>query len=389
MLHRSFVASDNRDAAGARGLATRAARAAGARPALRRGPAAGGGHGRRAGHRRSRRRARRRAQPALGGRARRADAEREPRHGHRRERGEPRGARRAHRGRRDRAARLRLHLGRDRHRRRDRDRRRPLPRRARLRRRDRAPHDRRLRAAVSVRLARLPRAARRPGRDPAPRRLGLARALPGLATGVAGRDARRVRARGAREDARGAQPGGPHAGDRRGGGRQPAESRGAAVGRLLRAADGVAARADRERAPQSPARRRRLGLRRAWRRGSEARRPFAARWRCRAARRSTIRRRSAPARYPSSAERVPRRSAGILLYRLAGDAPEVLLVHPGGPFWARKDAGVWSIPKGEYDDDRGPARVRAARVRGGDRHGARPRGAARPRQRRRSAAASS
>jgi predicted NUDIX family NTP pyrophosphohydrolase len=51
---------------------------------------------------------------------------------------------------------------------------------------------------------------------------------------------------------------------------------------------------------------------------------------------------------------VPRRSAGILLYRLAGDAPEVLLVHPGGPFWARKDAGVWSIPKGEYEDGEDP-----------------------------------
>jgi predicted NUDIX family NTP pyrophosphohydrolase len=51
---------------------------------------------------------------------------------------------------------------------------------------------------------------------------------------------------------------------------------------------------------------------------------------------------------------VPRRSAGILLYRLAGDAPQVLLVHPGGPFWARKDAGVWSIPKGEYDDAEDP-----------------------------------
>jgi predicted NUDIX family NTP pyrophosphohydrolase len=47
---------------------------------------------------------------------------------------------------------------------------------------------------------------------------------------------------------------------------------------------------------------------------------------------------------------VPRQSAGILLYRLTGDAGQVLLVHPGGPFWARKDAGVWSIPKGEYDD---------------------------------------
>jgi predicted NUDIX family NTP pyrophosphohydrolase len=51
---------------------------------------------------------------------------------------------------------------------------------------------------------------------------------------------------------------------------------------------------------------------------------------------------------------VPSRSAGILLYRLTSDAPEVLLVHPGGPFWARKDAGVWSIPKGEYDDTEDP-----------------------------------
>jgi predicted NUDIX family NTP pyrophosphohydrolase len=51
---------------------------------------------------------------------------------------------------------------------------------------------------------------------------------------------------------------------------------------------------------------------------------------------------------------VPKRSAGILLYRLAGGAPEVLLVHPGGPFWARKDAGSWSIPKGEYGDDEDP-----------------------------------
>jgi predicted NUDIX family NTP pyrophosphohydrolase len=44
-----------------------------------------------------------------------------------------------------------------------------------------------------------------------------------------------------------------------------------------------------------------------------------------------------------------RRSAGILLYRVAGGTPEVLLVHPGGPYWARKDDGVWSIPKGEYE----------------------------------------
>jgi predicted NUDIX family NTP pyrophosphohydrolase len=49
-----------------------------------------------------------------------------------------------------------------------------------------------------------------------------------------------------------------------------------------------------------------------------------------------------------------KRSAGILLYRTGGGAPEVLLVHPGGPFWARRDAGAWSIPKGEYDDDEDP-----------------------------------
>jgi predicted NUDIX family NTP pyrophosphohydrolase len=42
-----------------------------------------------------------------------------------------------------------------------------------------------------------------------------------------------------------------------------------------------------------------------------------------------------------------RRSAGILVYRRTNGSPEVLLVHPGGPFWARKDAGAWTIPKGE------------------------------------------
>lgn len=47
-------------------------------------------------------------------------------------------------------------------------------------------------------------------------------------------------------------------------------------------------------------------------------------------------------------------SAGILLYRLAGDTPEVLLVHPGGPYWAKKDLGAWSIPKGECEDGEDP-----------------------------------
>lgn len=47
-------------------------------------------------------------------------------------------------------------------------------------------------------------------------------------------------------------------------------------------------------------------------------------------------------------------SAGILLYRRAGDELEVLLVHPGGPLWAKKDAGAWSVPKGEYDEAEEP-----------------------------------
>ncbi len=42
------------------------------------------------------------------------------------------------------------------------------------------------------------------------------------------------------------------------------------------------------------------------------------------------------------------RSAGLLLYRLE-PSPQVLIAHMGGPFWAKKDAGAWSIPKGEYD----------------------------------------
>jgi predicted NUDIX family NTP pyrophosphohydrolase len=46
-----------------------------------------------------------------------------------------------------------------------------------------------------------------------------------------------------------------------------------------------------------------------------------------------------------------RRSAGILLHRRTpAGAVEVLLVHPGGPYWARRDLGAWSLPKGEHDD---------------------------------------
>lgn len=47
-------------------------------------------------------------------------------------------------------------------------------------------------------------------------------------------------------------------------------------------------------------------------------------------------------------------SAGILLYRRRGSTTEVFLVHPGGPYWARKDDGAWSIPKGEYQEGEDP-----------------------------------
>ncbi len=51
---------------------------------------------------------------------------------------------------------------------------------------------------------------------------------------------------------------------------------------------------------------------------------------------------------------MPVLSAGLLLHRRAGDHVEVLIGHPGGPFWARKDDGAWSIPKGEYEPDEDP-----------------------------------
>ncbi len=56
----------------------------------------------------------------------------------------------------------------------------------------------------------------------------------------------------------------------------------------------------------------------------------------------------------ASVRAVASTSAGILLFRPAEDAVEVLLVHPGGPFWAKKDEGAWSIPKGEAGDGEEP-----------------------------------
>ncbi|MGE2727130.1 NUDIX domain-containing protein [Mycolicibacterium pulveris] len=51
---------------------------------------------------------------------------------------------------------------------------------------------------------------------------------------------------------------------------------------------------------------------------------------------------------------MPKLSAGLLLYRIADGEVEVLIGHPGGPFWARKDDGAWSIPKGEYTEGEDP-----------------------------------
>ena len=50
----------------------------------------------------------------------------------------------------------------------------------------------------------------------------------------------------------------------------------------------------------------------------------------------------------------PKQSAGILVYRLRAGGLDVLLVHPGGPFWAKKDDGAWFIPKGEINPDEEP-----------------------------------
>ena len=51
---------------------------------------------------------------------------------------------------------------------------------------------------------------------------------------------------------------------------------------------------------------------------------------------------------------MPKKSAGLLLFREISGHLEVLLVHPGGPFWATKDEGAWSIPKGEIENDEDP-----------------------------------
>jgi predicted NUDIX family NTP pyrophosphohydrolase len=54
---------------------------------------------------------------------------------------------------------------------------------------------------------------------------------------------------------------------------------------------------------------------------------------------------------------MPKRSAGLLMYRRRNGQVEVFLVHPGGPFWAKKDLGAWSICKGEYAESELPLEV--------------------------------
>ncbi|HEY6376614.1 MAG TPA: NUDIX domain-containing protein [Edaphobacter sp.] len=51
---------------------------------------------------------------------------------------------------------------------------------------------------------------------------------------------------------------------------------------------------------------------------------------------------------------MPKRSAGLLMYRRRSQQIEVFLVHPGGPLWAKKNLGAWTIPKGEYDESEQP-----------------------------------
>jgi predicted NUDIX family NTP pyrophosphohydrolase len=69
---------------------------------------------------------------------------------------------------------------------------------------------------------------------------------------------------------------------------------------------------------------------------------------------------------------MPKQSAGLLMYRRTGQDIEVLLVHPGGPFWAKKDLGAWSIPKGEFTADEDP--LAAAQREFGEETGMRPDG---------------
>ena len=51
---------------------------------------------------------------------------------------------------------------------------------------------------------------------------------------------------------------------------------------------------------------------------------------------------------------MPKRSAGLLMYRIGDGNIQVFLVHPGGPYWSKKNEGSWTLPKGEYESDEDP-----------------------------------
>lgn len=71
-----------------------------------------------------------------------------------------------------------------------------------------------------------------------------------------------------------------------------------------------------------------------------------------------------------------KQSAGLLMYRCRGETIEVLLAHPGGPFWSKKDIGAWTIPKGEVEE--GEELLAAARREFAEETGFRPDGAFEP-----------
>ena len=55
-----------------------------------------------------------------------------------------------------------------------------------------------------------------------------------------------------------------------------------------------------------------------------------------------------------------KQSAALLMFRKGGRKDEVFLVHPGGPYWAKKDKGAWTVPKGEYEEGEEPFKPRSA-----------------------------
>jgi predicted NUDIX family NTP pyrophosphohydrolase len=63
---------------------------------------------------------------------------------------------------------------------------------------------------------------------------------------------------------------------------------------------------------------------------------------------------------------MPKRSAGLLMYRLSGGHLEVLLVHPGGPCWMKKDLDAWTIPEGEYAAGEEPLAAATRELQGED-----------------------